>query len=43
MNPINKETMSDLDNISKKLDKINNIINADTKCSNDTIVCLNFG
>lgn len=30
MNPINKETMSDLDNISKKLDKINNIINADT-------------
>ena len=30
MNPINKETMSDLDNISKKLDKVNNIINADT-------------
>ena len=30
MNPINKETMSDLDNISRKLDKINNIFNTDT-------------
>lgn len=30
MNPINKEVMSDLDNISKKLGKISNIINTDT-------------
>lgn len=30
MNSINKETMSDLDNISRKLDKINNIFNTDT-------------
>ena len=30
MNPINEETMNDLENVTKKLDEINNTVNVNT-------------